>query len=117
MALIDNFGEVHKLTVNDQSSGGKASGKARREKRDLRRALELLLERDVGTADGETITGAQAISARLYREALQGNVRAFEVLRDTVGQKPVEKIMVAEVDADIISEVERAVLDGSENGS
>ena len=48
---------------------------------------------------------------------MTGNVRAFEVLRDTVGQKPVEKIMVAEVDQTVIDEVERAVLDGQETGN
>ncbi len=115
MANVENLilgGEAHKLTVQEQSAGGKASAEARRKKRDLRAALEVLLEREIADGNGGTITGAQALSARLYKEALQGNVRAFEVLRDTVGQKPVEKVMIAEVDQTVIDEVERAVLDG-----
>lgn len=114
MANVDNLvlgGEAHALTVQEASKGGKASAEARRKKRDLRMALELLLEREIKQGN-EVITGAQALSARLYKEALQGNVRAFEVLRDTVGQKPVEKVMIAEVDQTVIDEVERAVLDG-----
>ena len=112
MANVDNLvlgGEAHKLTVQEQSNGGKASAEARRKKRDLRAALEVLLERDVSDGNGNTITGAQALTARLYKEALKGNVKAFEVLRDTVGQKPVEKVIVADVDQEIIEEVERAV--------
>ena len=112
MANVDNLvlgGEAHKLTVQEQSNGGKASAEARRKKRDLRAALELLLERETTDKNGATVTGAQALTARLYAEALKGNVKAFEVLRDTVGQKPVEKVIVADVDQEIIEEVERAV--------
>lgn len=112
MANVENLvlgGEAHKLTVQEQSAGGKASAEARRKKRDLRAALEVLLEREVSDGNGGTITGAQALTARLYKEALKGNVKAFEVLRDTVGQKPVEKVIVADVDQEIIEEVEMAV--------
>ena len=44
-------------------------------------------------------------------KALKGDIKAFEVVRDTVGQKPIEKVQVAEVDQATIDEVERAVLD------
>ena len=90
--------------------GGIASGKARAEKRDLRKALELLLEQKFTDRRGVTRTGAQAVTEKLFTEVMKGNVRAFEVLRDTVGQKPVEKIMLAEVEQDVIDEVERAVM-------
>ena len=114
MGNVDNLvlgGEAHTLTVQEASKGGKASAEARRKKRDLRVALEILLERETTDSKGHSVTGAQAITARLYAEALKGNVKAFEVLRDTVGQKPVEKVMLAEVDQNVIDEVERAVLD------
>ena len=100
----------YKLTREEQKRGGIASGKARAEKRDLRKALELLLEQTYTDKKGITRTGAQAITEKLFSEVMKGNVRAFEVLRDTVGQKPVEKVMLAEVDQDVIDEVERAVI-------
>lgn len=92
--------------------GGIASGEARRAKRDLRRALELLLEREYKDSNGRTITGTEAITARLFEQAMKGNIKAFETIRSTVGQDPVQKVMVAEVEQDVIDEVERAVLDG-----
>lgn len=103
---------AHKLTLDEQSAGGKASGKARAEKRDLRKALEMLLEQTYTDKKGVQRTGAQAITEKLFTEVMKGNVRAFEVLRDTVGQKPVERVMIAEVDPDVVAEVERAVTDG-----
>lgn len=102
--------QAHKLTVEEASKGGKASGKARAEKRDFRRALEILLEKEFTDKSGKTLSGTEALSAKLFEQAMKGNIRAFETLRDTVGQKPVEKIMVADVDPSVIDEVERAVL-------
>lgn len=102
-------GEYH-LTVDEAKKGGIASGEARRRKRDLREALELLLEREYKDNKGNTITGTEAITAKLFEQAMKGNIKAFETLRDTVGQKPIEKVMIAEVDQDVINEVERAVL-------
>lgn len=91
--------------------GGIASGKARAEKRDLRKALEMLLEKEFTDKNGNVATGAQAITAKLFEQAMKGNVKAFETLRDTVGQKPIEKVMLAEVDQNVIDEVEKMVLE------
>lgn len=98
--------EVKALT----SKGGRASGKARRDKKNLRIALEALLEKiQTDPETGKRGTGAQLITAKLFQQALEGNVKAFETLRDTVGQKPVEKVMLAEVEQSVIDEVEAMV--------
>lgn len=102
--------QAHKLTDEEVSRGGKASGEARRRKRDLRQALEMLLEKEYKNGKGETITGTEAVTAKLFEQAMKGNIKAFETLRDTVGQKPIEKVMIAEVDQAVIDEVEKAVL-------
>ena len=61
---------------------GKKSGEARREKKLLKEELMLLL------AQGKT---QERISLALIEEAIKGNVKAFEVIRDTIGEKPVNK--------------------------
>lgn len=99
----------YKFTAEDAKKGGIASGQAKREKKDLRRCLELLLEKEITTKTGETISGAEAITAKLFEQALKGNVKAFETLRSTVGQDPVQKVMVSEVDQTVIDEVEGIV--------
>jgi len=91
--------------------GGLASAEARRKKRDLRLAIETLLEKDYTSKNGETVSGAEAIAIKQFEKAMKGDTRAFEVLRDTAGQKPVEKVMVADVEQSVIDEVEKAVLD------
>ena len=90
--------DAHKLTVEEQSRGGKASAEARRRKKDLRQALEMLLEKEWQDKNGNTLTGTEAVTAKLFEQAMKGNIKAFETLRDTVGQKPVERVEVAQID-------------------
>lgn len=106
--------QSHEEAVKNGSKGGIASGRARAEKRDLRRALEMLLEKEWIDKGGNKATGTELLSAKLFEQAMKGNIRAFETLRDTVGQKPVEKVMVADVEPSVIEEVEKAVLGDDE---
>lgn len=92
------------------AKGGRASGAARRRKKDLRTALQVLLDKKYTDSSGNKMTGTEMITAKLFQQALKGNIKAFETIRSTVGQDPVQKIMVAEVEQSIIDEVERAVL-------
>lgn len=75
--------------------GGIASGKARRERKTLREELLLLLEK------GDT---QEKISLAMIKEALDGNTKAFEVIRDTIGEKPIDK--TADVTRDITINIE-----------
>lgn len=84
--------QAHKLTLEEQSAGGKASVEARRKKKDLRLALEALLEQTFTDRNGKSATGTEAITTKLMEQAMKGNVKAFETIRDTVGQKPIDKI-------------------------
>lgn len=90
--------------------GGVNSGKTRRARKTLREELLLLLEK------GDT---QNKMSLALIEEALNGNkagsvTKAFETIRDTIGEKPVDKIMVAEVDQSVIDEVEAMMNDDDE---
>ena len=52
-------------------------------------------------------------SAKAFQAALKGDWKAWELVRDTAGQKPVERVMVADVEPSVIAEVE-AMVNGSE---
>lgn len=99
----------YKFSREEQSRGGIASGIAKRKRKELRECLEMLLEKEMTSKSGEKMSGAEAISAKLFEQALKGNVKAFETVRSTVGQDPVQKIMVAEVEQEVIDEVEAIV--------
>ena len=113
MAREDNLikgGKAHKLTVDEQSTGGKKSAEVRRQKRDLRKVLETFLSQDfMDKKTGESKTGAELIAFKQFKKALEGDTKAFEVVRDTAGQKPIDRIQIAEIDADIMNEVDMMV--------
>ena len=96
-------------------AAGIASGAARREKGDLRKLCQLWMEEEVATdKDGEKITGGQMMVRVAVKEVAKGNPKFWELLRDTAGFKPVDKVMVAEVDPAVIDEVEQMVKEASE---
>ncbi len=84
------------------SKGGKASVKARQKKKFIKEQLEqlMLLElnecklkdnmRKLGIPEEElTIQNAMCVS--LVQQTLNGSIRAFQVIRDTLGQDPKER--------------------------
>ena len=59
--------------------------------------------------NGEPITGAQLMLRIAVKEMKKGNPRFWELLRDTAGFKPADRVIVADVDPEVIAEVEAEV--------
>ena len=64
------------------SKAGKASGAARRKKRELRNYLEAALE----LTDSEGIDNYTKLTLALLEKAQAGDVSAYNTIRDTLGQ-------------------------------
>ena len=87
-------------------NGGLASGEARRKRKTLKEELLLML------SEGET---QKSVTLALIEKAMSGDTKAFEVIRDTIGEKPVDKVMISDVEPSVIAEVE-AMVSGAETG-
>lgn len=113
--LIPNSERTPSERRENARKAGIASGKARREKADLRRMLQVWLESEA-TKDnmGNPLTGAELMTKVAVREMVKGNPKYWELIRDTAGFKPVDKIQVAEIDQIVIDEVEAIVLGAEE---
>ena len=81
--------------------GGLASVESRRKRKTLKEELLLML------SEGET---QQSVTLALIEKAMSGDTKAFEVIRDTIGEKPIDKVMIADVEPSVIAEVEAMVL-------
>jgi len=68
--------------------GGIKSGKVRRMRKTLKEHLLLLLSED---------EIQENICLSLIDKALDGDVQAFKLIRDTIGEKPIEKISTTEL--------------------
>ena len=98
MAGKDNL----KVPTSDEAreygrKGGKASAAKRAERKTFREGLLLLLNEPLkdklGVETGKTTQ--DAIIAALVKRAASGDTRAFEMIRDTIGEKPVQDVKVS----------------------
>lgn len=88
--------------INAQKAG-RASGRARKKKKLLRECLETILSARVTDEEIQALleeNGVEnsydnAMSMALIKKALQGDPKAFEVVRDTIGQKPQDKVEIS----------------------
>lgn len=117
MANEQNLKPLSQRTKSEQrkiqSQGGKASGEARRARKTLKEELLALLSQDIKTEDGKVNTQV-AMSTSIIKEALGGNTKAFEIIRDTIGEKPVDKVEQVNIDMeykDSVNYVERCLLE------
>ena len=99
------------------SKGGKASGEARRLKKtyaEIANEIMSLPVTDEKTKafiesmgyDGEiTMKVLEVVS--MHQEVLKGNVKAFELLRDTTGEKPIDKLAIEEAPQIVLKRPEK----------
>lgn len=80
---------------------GIASGESKRATKNLRQCLEMLLEQEITTKDGKTMLGSEAMALKLFQGALKGNWKAWELARDTAGQKPTDTVQSTQTIVDL----------------
>lgn len=85
--------------------GGKRSVEVRRQRKTLREdLLTVLTNMSIPQKDGKETPVQEALAISLIKQVLNGNVRAYEVIRDTIGEKPVENISIATADFKALDE-------------
>lgn len=109
------------------SKGGKASAKARRERKEMRDTFRNILDMPLKPGDLEEITTFQganklnvtvgeAIALVMANKAIKGDVKAAEFVRDTSGQRPASSVQVTaeskEASAEFMALVEGIKVDG-----
>lgn len=86
--LIKNEDLTPEQRRKNASKAGKASAEARKKRKTLKEELLLLLE---------TENYNERISLAMIKQALNGSTKAFNTIRDTIGEKPKDKL---EIDQD-----------------
>ena len=97
----------HKLTQEEASKGGKKSGETRRRRKAFAEAFETLLQRGFTDQNGNQLQGVEAVAVKVFQQAMNGDLRAFAEIRDTVGEQPVQRVEVDTIDPQARERVER----------
>nr|DAV70016.1 MAG TPA: hypothetical protein [Caudoviricetes sp.] len=104
--LIKNEDLTPEQRRRNASKAGKASAKKRQQNKTFKEIINKFLDEQVsderlkqqmiefGFADKEVSNKSCAVFA-LWKEAIKGNTKAFELLRDTIGEKPQEKVNIS----------------------
>lgn len=92
-------GKATQFGANGDSTAkeaGEKSAEKRAERKTIKEGLLLLLGEQLKDKDGKPSgkTTQDAIIAGLVKRAVAGDTRAFEIIRDTIGEKPVETVNV-----------------------
>ena len=86
--LIPNSKRTPSERRENAKKAGRASGVSRRRRKTFKELLEIALIKHVEV----DWTYGEAVVASMLEAALAGDVKAFVAIRDTVGEKPVEKV-------------------------
>lgn len=117
-----NIGEIAKNLTPEQRReygrrGGLTKGENYKRRKELKETLDILLDMPLKKGrttsvekvqaftemKGKNITVDQAMMVCLIQKALKGDLNAIAMVRDTIGEKPTEKLDVKDVTPVIIS--------------
>ena len=91
---MSNIENLQRLTSEKAkkigSIGGKKSAEAAKRRKTMREMLDYLLTQPA--AKKKNIDTLEAILVAAIKKAQKGNIKALEFIRDTVGEKPVDKL-------------------------
>lgn len=95
--------------------GGKASGEARRKRKAFAEAFDVLLQRDYTDHNGNQLQGVDAIAMRVFQQAMNGDLKAIQIIRDTVGEMPVQKVETVNIPPEAYERVNMILSGGVED--
>lgn len=93
MANEQNLIKNEDLTPTQRRENARKAGQASAAKKQERKKMRELLEIALMMTDEETgEKNNTVITAALINKAKSGDTKAYEVIRDTIGEKPVDKV-------------------------
>lgn len=116
---LENLVPFQKGDTNDKATngrlGGIKSGESKRRMKTFREELMAILSKETKNAKGESVSFQENINAAIILKAAKGDVRAYETIRDTLGQKPKDEkevVVMAEgglqVNLDLVKKMEES---------
>jgi hypothetical protein len=88
-------------TLENCKKGGQATAEKWERRRTFAECYQALLDTEIA----EGVTMREAICKAICEKAMEGNVRAFESIRDTCGEKPTENVSV-----DVMTDEDRILI-------
>lgn len=108
----------YKFTDEDRRKAVKARQENLKRRKSFADVFETFLNGEYKDKKGKMASGAEVLGMKVVERALKGDLKAFELIRDTVGEKPVDKIAKVEISQEVRDKVESAVKEyGQKSGN
>lgn len=99
----------YKFTDEDREKARRVRQENLKRRKTFSEIFDAWLTTDHKDKNGNKMNGAEALAQAVLAKAVKGDLKAFELIRDTVGEKPVEKVAKVEISQEIRDKVESAV--------
>lgn len=99
----------HKFTQEEAKKGARASAESKRRRKAMREVIDELLSREYTDKTGTQVDGVTALMTKVYQQAIGGDMKAVQFLRDTVGEMPVQKVETVEIPHEAYERVREAL--------
>ena len=91
------------------AKGGRKSGESRRRRKAMSEAFDILLSKHYVDREGRDVEGVDALCARVFQGAMDGDLSAARFIRDTIGEMPVQRIETVEIPQEVYDDVRKAL--------
>lgn len=99
----------YKFTDEDRKKATRVRQENLKKRKTFAQAFDAYLSSQFKQADGTVLSGTELIAKTVIDRANEGDLKAFELIRDTVGEKPIDKVAKVEISQDIRDKVEALV--------
>lgn len=100
---FDSTQDREQAKINGRK-GGKARQEQLRKRKTIKEALDILLS--MPYKDDKDKTNLEVMTIALFEKALTGDTKAFEVIRDSIGEKIADKTEIQQVQKVYVSKEE-----------
>lgn len=99
----------YKFTDEDRRKATKVRQENLKRRKTFSEIFDAWLTGDHKDKNGNEMNGAEALAQAVLAKAVKGDLKAFELIRDTVGEKPIDKVAKVDITPEVRNEVEALV--------
>ena len=93
------------------AKGGRKSGETKRRRKLFSEAFDELLSKGFIDRNGNEIEGIVALAAKVFQEAMDGDMSAVKFIRDTCGEQPIQRVETIEISQETYDNVRKMLED------
>lgn len=99
----------YKFTDEDRKKATRVRQENLKKRKTFAQAFDAYLSSQFKQEDGTVLSGTELIAKTVIDRAKEGDLKAFELIRDTVGEKPIDKVAKVDITPEVRNEVEELV--------